>query len=164
LFLELNYRLAVNSVTKFLKEVVAKLPDSVATENIIKEAGFKVNQAGGDGIISGVGAAKSIYQKDNGVLLRDTLDLIVAAWGHRSAGCESKMMQGVSEFLRRYKGAFDRQSLITLLAKYKGGPGNLIGQGRGLTGIRKISLPKAIAVIITDTYNARRRVGLLDPL
>lgn len=164
LFLLLNDRAPVSPFDKFQNEVRALVPDAVGAERAMRERGFKPARACSDGTIAAVTALKKLHAADAGKSLALTLDTILAAWGKRSSAVEGKLIEGLGLCFRTYNGSIDQQVMVKKLAKYPGGASGLLGDAKGMTRLRKVSLARSVAERIVEIYNSGMRSGRLDPL
>lgn len=163
LFLRLGDRGVIASYDKFLNEVVAGDPVARGVVSMVEKHGFKIHRAASDGAVMCVEALKQVFRKDDGATLSATLDVIVAAWGHKVAGTEGTIIAGLGLFLARYNGEVDVPVLIKKLAKYEGGPSGLLGSAKGLRSVRGGRIIQCVESVVRAAYNKGRRMGQLGP-
>lgn len=163
LFLSENTQRPPTAFDKFRVGLNAHHPEKVAVARILAEYGMKIDRQGGDGHVTCPTEVLKLYADDS---LRDTLSLVYDTWGTRSAATEGLILGGVGEFVRRYNGDVNRGQLVKKLAKYRGGPGALIGDAKGYASIKPgLSARRAVAELVRDTYNrGRREASQLPPL
>lgn len=161
LFLALNDSRVVNPHDKYYVGLIADDPVCCGIRDTLAKYYLKVGKNTGD--IRCVAEVMSIYQKSPEAL-DDLCSTLTCAWGTRATALEKVIVAGLGIVLARYNGELDHSVLVTKLAKYKGGPGALCGNARGLMDYRPITLRRAAAEIIVDTYNHGRGAGRLSPL
>lgn len=163
-FLQLNNQLNVASFDKFDKGVKAGYEECVETKRIVEAAGFKIHPAAREGHLAAAQSAVDVYKLDRGESLEKTLRWVTGAWGHTASAAEGHILRGFGQVALRFDGAIDEPSLITKLAKYPGGPANLIGSARQRREFKGGSIGRNVAALVVDLYNKGRRSGALDPL
>lgn len=163
IFLARNDTRQVTKIDQFPLGLLAGKPAFVAVDQIVKKHGLTVGAGTVNGRVQSVDKLFALHAKGP-ELLDDVLSVVVGAWGTRSAAVEGTILAGVGAVLANYNGSLDRSSLVQRLAKYKGGPAGLLGNARGLSGIKPISVTRAVAEITVDAYNNRRTSGKLPPL
>lgn len=161
LFLALNDSRTVSSLDKYLVGIVAEDETCLGIRDTLAKHGLKIGTSNGD--VRCIAEAVSLYEKSP-EMLDDVCATLTGAWGTRATALERVIVAGLGIVLGRYNGELDRSVLVTKLAKYRGGPGALCGDARGLTDYRPISVRRAAAEIIVDTYNKGRGSGRLAPL
>jgi hypothetical protein len=82
------------------------------------------------------------------------------AWGHDSNALRAEIVSGLGVLLRRHP-HLEMVKLVTELARHEGGPLGLIGQARQLHSIRNGRISDAMAEILVNRYNARRKINRL---
>ena len=164
LFLSLNDRSAVAAFDKYMAEVNSDNPAAVGSRKICKAHNLEVSRTKGTGKVSCVMALKRIFSLEKvnkGTTLSKTLDLSQAAWGeHPNAGgaaFEGVLLEGLARFIFAHQTELDWKSLIKKLAKFPGGPGNIIGDAKGAFYL-KGSLVKRISDVIAVIYNKGKHV------
>lgn len=163
LFLSNNNVRPVTPFDKFRAGIVAKDPVAVGVKRMVEEHGWQIKSEARDGTIACVSELMKVYSRDPGVL-DDTLSVLTEAWGTRAEAVERPIITGLASIFARYDGELDRGVLVKKLGKYRGGPGALTGDARGLSDIKSMPLGRAVAEIVVATYNKSRRSGQLTPL
>lgn len=164
-FLKLNDRVAVSPFDKFENRIKALDTVALGALKCVKDHGLKVDRQVSDGHVCCVSTLLTLYGIDAGVSLNHALDTVIAAWGTTASALEGKLIAGLGMIYKTYDGSIDAPGLVKKLAKYPGGASAVIGDAKGL--IRRThqsTLPRCIAEVVVQTYNAGRRSGKLDPL
>lgn len=163
LFLDLNNRAAVSTFGKYTNEVHAGVRESVGITAVAASRGLKFSQCSSAQSINCVAASKQSWLLDEGKSFACALDVIHAAWGFSPSSLEGRIVHALSLVFSR-RDSIDKAALSKKLAKFPGGPAQLIGTARALTNTSKMSVVKAIAQVIITTYNSGRRAGAIEPL
>lgn len=163
LFLALNDSRAVAPIDKYQVGLVAEDPVCVGVRDTLARYNLRVGSGGSDGSVRCVSKLIDIYSRDS-ALLDDVCNVLVESWGTRAAALEQVVVAGLGLVLGRYNGELDRSALTKKLAGYRGGPAALAGDARGLSDYKPISVTRAAAEIMVETYNKGRRNGQLSPL
>lgn len=162
-FLACNDVRPVTPLDKYRAGIEAENPTCIGVRDTLARHGLKAANTHADGSVACVGECLALYERDP-----DLLDAVCAvateAWGTRAAALEKLVFGGLGMVLGRYNGELDHSTLATKLSKYRGGPSALSGDARGLTDYRPITVKRAVAEIVVDTYNKGRRAGALPPL
>lgn len=165
LFILLNDRAKVSPYDNFRNEVRASQAAAVIINRIVLQRGLQVSRSRGDNKLACINVMKNLYAVDQGTSLQYTIEVVQSAWGSGMTAMESKIIEGVGSVVSRYRLAIDREALIKKLADYPGGAAGLLGDARGLAGMRKVPLVKCVAERVIETYNKQRRPGTtLSPL
>lgn len=164
LFLELNKRAVVRTYDAYTQELVAGDPVSVGVAALLRKHHLKLGASKSDGNVVCIHALKKVFAIDGGQSLDGTLGIILNAWGSKSAATEGSVIEGLGLVISRYATVIDTATLTKKLAKFHGGPSGLIGAAGAFKQHRKTSVPRCIAEIVIDTYNAGRRANKLSQL
>lgn len=164
LFLDLNNRAAVRPYDRFLNEVNAKDPSAVGITKLVNKMGYVLRDTAGDGHICCVSSMKRVWGIDDGKTLSTVLTIAQSSWGTIAESVDGRVVDGLAEFVTRYKEGYDQAALVHNLAKYPGGPTALIGAARGLRAIRSTSIARCVAELVVEAYNLRRKSSRLEPL
>lgn len=162
-FLTLNDSRLVSAFDKFNVGLVAGDELCVGIEATLKRHGLRVGRAKADGVAVCIDKIMAIGGRSLD-LLDAVCRVIVETWGTRPVALEGLIFTALHQVLARYDGELDRAVLVQKLAKYRGGPSALIGNAKGLSDYRPITVASAAATIMVDTYNKSRRSGQLPPL
>lgn len=165
LFRVLNSTNRPTAFDDFKVGVVARDPECVDIERIVKAAGFYVHNQTVPGAVGAVTALRDVYTGPNGHgpypdHLAKTLAVAREAWGTTPEAVEGNVLKGLGHVIATYGDELDTGALIKKLAKYPGGASGLIGKARMLKDIRRSSVARCVAEIVTDTYNSGRRKRL----
>lgn len=161
LFLQLNDTRKPMPVDLFKIGVTSGDKDLLIMNGWIEAAGLTVAHAGRTAFRA-VTAIRRIYGTDEAAALR-ALDVCVRAWGAHSDSVQGSIYEGLGLFFIRYGDAPSADELSERLAKYPGGANALLGAARGLSRIRSVSIPNAVADIVVEVYNRSRRTRALPP-
>lgn len=163
LFLARNDAKKIKPTDRYKAGLVAGDPICVGVRDTLAEHGLVVRPGGSDGCVQCVSEVLKLYERDP-ALLDEVCAVLVESWGTRAAALERIPVASMGVVLGRFNGEVDRGALAKKLAKYRGGPAALAGDARGLHDYKPISVVRAAAEIIVDTYNRGRRSGQLSPL
>lgn len=161
-FLALNDARTVTPLDRYRAGIVAKDPTCCGVRDTLAEHGLEIGN-GSDGYVRCVGKVIALYERDP-ELLNEVCAVIVESWGTRASAFEHVVFSAMGVVLGRFNGEIDRSVLTKKLSGYRGGPTALAGDARGLSDLKPISVTRAAAEIICDTYNKGRRSGQLSPL
>ena len=162
-FLELNDVRAVSPFDRYHAGIAAGDPTFVGIRDTLAEFGLHIGGGSGNGVVRCVNKVVALYERDP-ESLRGVCAVLTGAWGTRGAAFEQVVFTAAGQIVTRYNGELDRGRLVKKLAGYRGGPGALIGDARGLADYKPISVTRAAAEIIVDTYNKGARKQPLPPL
>lgn len=162
-FLALNNARPVTPVDKYKVGLVARDPVCLGVRDTLAHYGLRIGAQRADGAVCCVSKAMALYEKDPD-LLDGACAVLTEAWGTRGPAYEQVVFAAVGSILGRYDGELNRAQLAKKLAKYRGGPAALVGDARGLSDYKPISVTRAAAEIMVDTYNKGKRSGQLSPL
>jgi len=164
LFLALNDARMVSAFDKYRASLVAGDPVAIGVRDTCDAHGWRVVGGGlRHGSIACVTTILGIYDRDP-ELLDATLHVLTEAWGTRNEAAEKTIVAGMSLVLGRFNGEIDKAALAKKLSKYKGGPGGLLGDARGLAEFKSLTKRRAVAEVIVGTYDKGRRNNKLGPL
>lgn len=167
LFRVLNNTKIVSSLDRFRVRIVEGEPTAVDIASILDKAGWRVPLYAStrtSGVINSPVALEWVYtgagirKQRQPSILRQTLDVITAAWGYDCDGMRSDVVRGLGAFLTRHEGLLDLPKVVRMLAGYPGGPLKLQGDGAIIRSMRSATAPDSVASILTDLYNRKRSV------
>lgn len=161
LFLSLNDSKTVSAYDRFAIGLVAGDPLCVDVRDTLAKYGLRISDQAGEGAVMCVEAVLGLASRGT---LDETCMVLVGAWGVRASAFERCIVGGLGTVLRHYNGELDRKSLITNLSGYRGGPAALRGDARGFADYKPMTITRAAAELIVDTYNKGRRANRLAPL
>lgn len=160
LFRLLNNTVKPQQIDLFRIRVVEGDPVAVDIQRMIEANGWRLVFGTRPGAFVAVAAAERIYRLDP-VALEKTFNVVTRAWGHAQSSVDGRVIEGIGLVLARYGTAVDVADLTDRLARYGGGAGALIGKARGLRDLRGGQICRALAEIVVDLYNARRKTRAL---
>lgn len=180
-FVGLNDARRPSRLDGFIVGVLAKKPDLVEINNIVRECGFRVDRNKADGAITAVGSLEDVYYgfaetrdpdltaKDKATLakpelLRDTLTVIRNAWGATADATNGHIISGLGRLIGARQRVIDLSDLAKKLAPYPGGPMALVGTAAGRRAVAGGRTGMAVAEVCLEIYNRGRRVGKIEPL
>lgn len=164
-FIVLNNSQRPNPVDSYRIELLSGDEECMAIQKIVEATGLRVAMQTGPGIVACVSTMRVLYRKGGANALAPALRVPVAAWGMEGTSVESPIVAGLGEVFRRYGDEIDRSALVRKLSKFPGGAPGLLGQAKGLHGLRKqVTIGRCVASIIVDVYNRGRRRDPLAPL
>lgn len=167
LFLIHNDNRPVRPINKFLARVTAEDPTAVRVVRIAERVGWKVGEAGADGVITAAVALEKVFRMDQGDgkpggdVLELTLRVLTEAWGYKSETVDGRILQGVGALVNRFGDAVNRSVLVKKLAEFPAGSSGLIGKARGMQQFQGGTVPHCVAEVVVNVYNARRRSNVL---
>ena len=93
-------------------------PEAIAIDTIVRSAGLRVSLDGspGAGMIQAVSALDSVYTRHGGSALRMVLNILKDAMGTGDGAIQGSVMQGLAEFLLRYRDECDVDRLQMVLS------------------------------------------------
>jgi len=163
LFLRLNDRSPVGSYDKYAAALLAGDSVAIGMTHEAEARGIKIARYTASHTIAAVAAARNAYRIDSGLSYGAALDVLLAAWSGRKESLEGALIHGLSLFLLRHGASVDRDSLVKKLAKYQGGPTNLLGAAKGRMKVMTLSTVPAVVAEIIAVYNVGRRTQAITP-
>lgn len=158
MFRLLNNTVRPQLIDLFRIRVVEGEPIAVGINDLAQKYGWKITLGSRDGLLSAVAAMERAWKR--GVAER-TLATVTRAWGHDPSGVTAAILDGLSLVFARYGDTLDTDDLINRLAHYPGGAANLIGKARGLRDLYGSTMSQAMAELLVELYNRRRRSSLV---
>lgn len=164
LFIALNDQKNVNIFDRYKAGLIAKDPVCLGVQKTLAHYGLAISTGSTEGSVRCIGEIMKLYTKAPDVL--DSVCLVLTeAWGTRVTAFEQVVVGGVGQVVGHYNGELDQAVLVKKLSGYRGGPSALAGDARGLADYRPgVSVKRAAAEIVRETYNKGRRKGQLSPL
>lgn len=160
LFRLLNNTKQPRATDLFRVRVIEGDPVAVNVHRLAERHGWKITDTGAVGCLHAVSTLERVYRRNNRAADL-TLATVTAAWGHDSMAVDGRVLDGLGLVFERYGDAVDADDLANRLAKYPGGPANLVGRARGAADLLHIATPKAMAEIVVELYNKRRTARAL---
>lgn len=156
----------LNNTTKplyvdvFRVRVIEGEPVAVDIARILQRYGWRLASSAGTNAFAAIAAFERIYKMDE-VAAERALAVVTRSWGHDPLGADGRIVEGVGLVLVRYGDAVATEDLIERLAKFPGGAGNLLGKARGLKELIGSTVPRAVAEVVVEEYNRRRKTRAL---
>ncbi len=160
------------AIDRFLVRVQAgeRIESEIAA--VVSRNGLKVGWESRPGHISCVTALLSVYnawgspkthkQNAGGADAVDqTLKVLLAAWPDDRDAVHQALVKGMGGVVNAYHDKLDTERLVEKLRK-SGTAAGLVGRGRGVREVMKITHASGCARVITDIYNKGLRSGRLD--
>lgn len=145
---------------RFIARITKGDPVAVAIKKCVEAAGYVIDRAGRDGVISATKALEDVYlgrgqkvRSHNPGALDNTILVITAAWGRTRKAVTGQVIQGIGGFFLRYESAIDRERVVRALRGVVGGPVGLIQRGKGKQELHGGTVAYGIGHFITDQYN-----------
>lgn len=162
MFRLLNNTAKPQYIDQFRVRVIECDPNAVDIARIITRHGWKIDMQSGGNTFAAVAALERIYSLDD-IAAEKAIVTVTRAWGHEQNASDGRIVEGIGLVHVRYQDAVETDDLIDRLAKFPGGPGALLGRARGLKDLVGSTVPRAVAEITVEIYNARRRTKALPP-
>lgn len=162
MFRLLNNTAKPQYIDLFRVRVIEGDADAVDMARTLKRHGWKVLAGNGAGCFTAVAAFERIYNLD-GEAAERTIATITRAWGRDAHNADGRLVEGIGLVYVRYGAAADSDDLIERLARFSGGSGALLGRARGLRDLVGSTVPRAVAEIVVEEYNRRRKTRALPP-
>jgi hypothetical protein len=163
MFRRLNNTRQVQILDRFRIRIIEGDPIACEISDILASHGWKIAKGGARGLFFAVAAMEKVYRAKEGGDA-DTCDALIRiateAWGHDSNALRAEIVSGLGVLLRRHP-HLEMSKLVTEMARHEGGPLGLIGQARQLHSIRSGRISDAMAEILVNRYNNRRKINRL---
>lgn len=139
-------------------------PDAQAIEKAVHAVGLKLGVNGDNGFVTAVDALEQVYR---GTITRSkeitpwalsrTLRTLHGAWFDNRDAFTSQMIRGAGGVHLRYSDAIEQAHLERALAKFNGGPVQVLSRAKIRREVTTGTLWRAVAEVMVDTYNKGRR-------
>jgi hypothetical protein len=163
MFRRLNNTRQVQILDRFRIRIVEGDPVACEIAAILRSHGWSISKSTSRGSFYAVAAMEKVFRAKEGGDA-DTCDALIRiateAWGHDSNGLRAEIVSGLGVLLRRHP-RMDMAKLVNEMGQHEGGPLGLIGQARQLHSIRSGRISDAMAEILVNRYNHRRKVNRL---
>lgn len=127
----------------------------LAIEQIVEDAGLKVDPASKDGNISATGAIEKVYTVAGPSTLVSTLNILREGFGAVRDAFDGSMIQAVAMILTTYgTDELDVQRLVEQLQTIP--PRQVKSKAQALKEAHRAEMPRLYAAVIIDRYNAGR--------
>lgn len=161
-----NNRSAVQKVDLFRVRVIEGDETAVAIHHMLAGYGWTVQLGSKDGYFAAIDAIERIWRQDpdgHPPSADRTVDTITAAWGIDPSGVDGNIVAGLGAFYLRYRFEVEASDVIDRLAKFPGGARGLVGKARGLRDLLRCRVSSAVAEIVVEEYNRRRKTRAVKP-
>lgn len=158
LFRLLNNTNKVQAIDRFKVRVIEGEPAAVDIDRIIRHAGWKIGAVPSSHYFGAVAAADRLYKAAPAAVERSIMT-ITKAWGHDEA--DGRVFEGIGLLYARYGESVDLMELTNRLSVFPGGQRALLGKARGLANLLSTGVANAIAEVVVELYNSRRKTKAL---
>lgn len=162
MFRLLNNTAKPQYIDQFRVRVIEGDENAATLARMITRHGWQIAMQTGGGTFAAVAALERIYNLDD-IAAEKAIVTVTRAWGHDQNASDGRIVEGIGLVHVRYRDAVETDDLIDRLSKFPGGPGALLGRARGLRDLIGSTVPRAVAEITVELYNARRRTKALPP-
>lgn len=159
LFVYLNNTKMVSAYDKFHALRAAGDVETCTINRIVEMQGLRVGIGAKDGVVGCIDALRRLYStgEPKGAILARTLSTADLAWGTTHEAYSSALLRGIGLYLNSHRDV-ESNDLAEALVRGPGAPIHLIGWAKGIAGTQRMSMDKAIALVIeTRVVNRRRR-------
>jgi hypothetical protein len=143
-------------------------PDSQAILKIVESVGLKLSEGAGDGQLNAVKACVDVYhgkpfrsKEPTPWALARSLRTLTGAWGMNRDAVSGQMILGAGAVHLRYGDAIDADLLARKLAKFNGGPLQVVSRAKIRRELSSSTVWRAIADVMVDIYNKGLRNNAL---
>jgi hypothetical protein len=156
LFLERNFRKAVDPISSFRVAVDAGESEAVAIEVCVRNQGLSIGRPSDRALgsdrpaVGAVGTLRTIYRQSGGTGLGKTLRIVRDAYG--AAGFEAGLIAGLGLVVHRYP-EMDEAVMVKALSETAGGIGGLRAQAAKTKASLNEPRPLCIAATAVAFYN-----------
>jgi hypothetical protein len=154
LFRLLNNTAKPQAIDLFRVRVIEGDPVATEIDRVIRHAGWDIKIDSAAHAFGAVAAADRLYKNDPSTVEK-SITTITKAWGHDEA--DFRVFEGIGLLYARYGEAVELTALAERLAVFPGGQRALIGKARGLSDLLRVTVVKAVAEVVVEAYNARRK-------
>jgi hypothetical protein len=149
-------------IDRFRVRVIEGDPTAKAIVRTLRRHGWQIALSTSPAHFAAIQAFERIHDREP-VAAEKAIATITRAWGHESNGANGCIVEGIGLIYLRYGDAVSVDDLIDRLSKFPAGAGALLGKARGLRDLIGSTIPKAVAEIVVELYNARRKTKALPP-
>ncbi len=164
MFRLLNNSRQVAVIDKFLVRIQEEDPIAVSINAALEEQGWKVSTSKLDGHFVAVSSIEKVFRRagERGrALVEWVITVATEAWGMDANGVRGEIITGLGLVFLRHDEAVDTKKLIDELKLIPGGPLVLVGRAKSLKEFRRGKLADAMAEILVNLVNNKRRVNRL---
>jgi hypothetical protein len=158
LFIGRNRQRRVTPLSTFMVGITAKIPEVLAINQAVTNAGWKVGAGGAAGVVSAVGSLQRMYRLTNDAsLVSAVLTIVRQAWGLDTTNANGDFMAGLALLLHRHPG-IDQADMAKRLQKQLNA-NRILAAARSLREGLGGSVATNVARTLATTYNSGRRTG-----
>ncbi len=168
MFRLLNNSKPVNVIEKFLVRYIEGDPVSVEITDILADRGWTVSTSKVDSNFCAVAAIEKYYRRANlkkeglgAELVTWMIDVITKSWGFAADGVRGEIITGLSLLWLRHADILDSKKLVDELTVFPAGARGLVGRARSLRDFRRGSIGDAMAELLVNMLNSKRRINRL---
>ncbi len=168
MFRLLNNSKPVNVIEKFLVRYIEGDPVAVEITDLLADRGWTVSTSKIDSNFCAVAAIEKYYRraeaKQVGLgaeLVKWMIDVITKSWGFAADGVRGEIITGLSLVWLRHQDALDSKKLVDELTVFPAAARGLVGRARSLRDFRRGSIGDAMAELLINMLNSKRRVNRL---
>lgn len=158
LFRWMNNTAKPQAIDLFRVKVVEGDPATVHLNSMITSLGWDINLSSGTHSFAAVTAAERIYRIDPPAV-ELALATITKAWGFDDA--DGRVFEGLGLIYAKHGSLVDLPAFADRLASFPGGQMAFLGKARGLADLIRATVPRAVAEVGVEVYNARRKAKAL---
>jgi hypothetical protein len=158
LFRWLNNTAKPQAIDLFRVKVIEGDPDATAIEKMITSLGWDIRLSNGGHSFAAITAAERVHKADPTAVER-SLATITRAWGFDEV--DGRVFEGLGLLYARHGSAVDLGALAERLAVFPGGQMALLGRARGLSDLLRTKVTSAVAEVVTEIYNVKRKTKAL---
>jgi len=157
LFVHLNNTKHVNSLDKYIALRRAKDPETCAIDQILAAHDLRAAYAKTDGTLGCIDALRRVFNmgEPKGAVLGRTLATIGLSWGPIREAYAASIVRGIGLYLNAHRD-IEPKTLADALLHRAGAPLNLLGWAKGIAGIQRMPVDRAIALVIEQRVVNRR--------
>ena len=164
---DLYYRINTSNISLSFGETLigcieAKDAESLRFRDVVESCGYVVG-SNTNNSINALSTAWKLFKKDNGEHLTRVLSLTRACWPGNKGGVDSRILSGISMFLRQHGDEYRNEHFIKMLSAED--PKNLIKKADSLYAhmdSRAYTKPYCMYSTILTCYNTRLRNKLIQ--
>jgi hypothetical protein len=171
LFRKLNDSRKVQPLALFLAKRAEGDEAALAITEIAEAFGWEISNRQAYNNIVAVASLQQIYRggpaqvgarSGNAEAVSLVLQSVTRAWGHRRDAVHGDLLAGIGLVFLRDRDRVDPVALAERLAGYPGGPGGVLGAGRGVRQLQGGTVAAGVADTVIRLYNKSKRSGRLE--
>ena len=155
---DLYYRLntgskPLNFNDKMVGRIEAKDPEALAFRDVVESCGYVIGGRANNSLRA-VSLAWKMFEKDGGNLLMSVLTLTYACWPDNISGADSRIMEGIAEFLRHHQGEYQFDRFVKMLSPID--PLEIVRKSTDFykrTDLKSFTRPYCVYITLLDYYN-----------